>query len=241
MDKFLASGLGLLLLGLAGAVVPGLAQNAGKDPNQAGATGSVGSTWSSSVSKDGSKPEQTLDSKQMEAVKKVSAYFNDLVNLRGTFVQTDPDKKRARGKFYVKRPGKFRFDYGSPSKKIMISTGRMLYIKDPDIQNPDSVELDNTPFRVLLKKDVDLLRDARITDVQETEDLLSVGVQDKSPDAPGLIRLYFGKRPSLDIKEWVVIDAQGLETRVELSDLNKTDDIDPNMLTAESLLATKVQ
>src|SRR5262245_16572552 len=101
MHKLLVSGVGLLALGLVGAVVPGQAQNAGKDQGQAGPTGSVGSSWSSSVSKDGSKPDITLDSKQMEAVKKVSAYFNELANLRGTFVQTDPDKKKARGKFYV--------------------------------------------------------------------------------------------------------------------------------------------
>jgi outer membrane lipoprotein-sorting protein len=240
MHKSLASRFGLFWLGLMGTAICAQAQNAGSG-DQVGATGSVGSSWSSSVTKNGRAPENTLDSKQTEAVKKVSTYFNDLVNMRGTFVQTDPDKKKLRGRFYVKRPGKFRFDYGAPSKKIMISTGRMLYIKDPDVQNPDSIELDNTPFRVLLKKDVDLLRDARITEVQEADDLLVVTLLDKAPDAPGKIQLFFLKKAGFELKEWVVTDAQGLETRVELSDINKTDEIDPNMFTAESLLATKVQ
>lgn len=240
MRKLLAFAMGLLGIGAAAAMAPSHAQNQKGDAGAVGATGSVGSSWSNSVTKDGAAPDNMLDSRQIEAVKKASGYFNELVNLRGSFVQTDPDGKKVRGKFYVKRPGKFRFDYGAPSRKVMISTGRMLYIKDPDVKNPDSFELDNTPFRLLLRQDVDLLRDARIAEVREASDLLTVTLQDKSPDAPGQIQLYFAKRPSLELKEWVVTDAQGLETRVELSDLNKTDEIDPKLFRADELL-TKLQ
>src|SRR5262245_38996383 len=62
-----------------------------------------------------------LDAKQTEAVQRVSAYFNTLKQMKGIFVQTDPDKKRTRGRFYVQKPGKFRFDYAPPSRKIMAS------------------------------------------------------------------------------------------------------------------------
>ena len=67
---------------------------------------------------------------------------------------------------------------------------------------------------------------ARILEVQETEDLVIVSLQDKSPDAPGRIRLFLVKSPALELKEWVTNDAQGLDTRVEVSNLNKTDEID---------------
>ena len=100
--------------------------------------------------------------------------------------------------------------------------------------NPDTYQLDNTPFRLLLKKDVDLIRDARILDVQESEDLVVLALQDKSPDAPGKVQLYFVKKPAFELKEWVVLDAQGLETRVEISDLNKTEDIDAKLFVWDS-------
>ena len=53
-------------------------------------------------------------------------------------------------------------------------------------------------------------------------------------DAPGRVTLYFIKKPGMDLKEWVVLDAQGLETRVEVSELNKTEDLDAKLFVWES-------
>ena len=192
----------------------------------------TGSAWTGQITATGA--ELVLDPKQMEAAKRVSKYFSDLNNMKGAFVQTDADKTRSRGRFYLKRPGKFRFDYGAPTKKVMASDGNYLRIQDPDVPSPETYQLDNTPFRLLLKKDVDLIRDARILDVQESDDLVVLALQDKSPDAPGRVQLYFVKKPGFELKEWVVLDAQGLETRVEVSDLNKTEEIDPKLFVWDS-------
>jgi outer membrane lipoprotein-sorting protein len=79
---------------------------------------------------------------------------------------------------------------------------------------------------VLLRKDVDLMRDATILDVQEADDVLIVTLQDKSPDAPGRIKLFMSKLPRLELKEWVTTDAQGLDTRLEVSGLVTSEEID---------------
>lgn len=125
-----------------------------------------------------------LDAKQIEALKKVSLYFNDLKQMKGTFVQLGADNKKMRGKFFIKQPGKFRFEYGFGSKLLIVSDGTYLSIQDLDINTRDTVELDRTPFRMLLRKDVDFLRDANVLEVQEVEDLVIVALADKSPDAP---------------------------------------------------------
>ena len=177
----------------------------------------------------------TLDEKQSELVKKVSDYFGNLKSMKGAFVQTGADKKRMKGKFFVKRPGRFRFDYALPSKQIIISDGENLAIQDLDLNNEDRVALDQTPFRLLLRKDVDLLRDARITEVQQAEDLIVLGLQDKSPDTPGRIRLFLSTQPSLELKEWVTTDAQGLDTRIEVSELVNSDDLDANLFQIQQL------
>ena len=227
----LVAGMIALSMGMAPAVVsPAQAQDKAPAPSSGASTG--GSAWTGKITANGA--ELVLDQKQTAAVNRVSKYFSELANMRGVFIQTDADKTRSRGKFYLKRPGKFRFDYGSPSKKVMASDGTYLRIQDPDVPNPETYQLDNTPFRLLLKKDVDLVRDARILDVQESEDLVVLALQDKSPDAPGRVQLYFTKKPGFDLKEWVVLDAQGLETRVEVSELNKTEDIDAKLFIWES-------
>ncbi len=51
-----------------------------------------------------------LNDAQTEVVRKVNGYFNALGDLKGNFVQTTADNKRMKGKFMVKRPGRFRFD-----------------------------------------------------------------------------------------------------------------------------------
>jgi outer membrane lipoprotein-sorting protein len=134
-----------------------------------------------------------------------------------------------KGKFFVKKPGRFRFDYALPSKQIIISDGQYLAVQDLDINTEDRISLDQTAFRLLLRKDVDLVRDAKIVEVQNSEDLIVLGLQDKSPEAPGRIKLIFVTKPALELKEWVTTDAQGLDTAVEISDLNKTDQIDAGL------------
>lgn len=175
-----------------------------------------------------------LDEKQTAALKDVSKYFNDLKALKGNFNQTNADGKKLRGKFFIKQPGKFRFDYSSGSKMIIVSDGKYLSIQDLDIKSDSSWELDRTPFRILLRKDVDLLRDANVLEVQDVDDLVIVSLQDKSPDTPGKIKLFLVKKPALELKEWVTTDAQGIDTRIEIADLNRTDDMAADLFTPQS-------
>jgi outer membrane lipoprotein-sorting protein len=82
---------------------------------------------------------------------------------------------------------------------------------------------------MLLRKDVDLVRDARIIEIQEADDLIVLGLQDKSPDTPGRIKLFLAKQPQLELKEWETVDAQGLATRVQVADLSKGAEIDAGL------------
>jgi outer membrane lipoprotein-sorting protein len=187
---------------------------------------SSGSAWNAQVAPAGGTSGIALDERQTEVVKKVGGYFATLENLKGSFLQTGADKKRMKGKFFVKRPGRFRFDYSLPSKQIIVSDGQYLAVQDLDINTEDRISLDQTAFRLLLRKDVDLIRDAKIIEVQSADDVIVVALQDKSPEAPGKIKLIFTTKPALELKEWVTTDAQGLDTTIEVSDLNKTEQLD---------------
>ncbi|MFV0296655.1 MAG: LolA family protein, partial [Hyphomicrobiaceae bacterium] len=148
-----------------------------------------GGGWRPSVNATGAVAGLTLDPRQMEIVQQVNAYFNDLTTLKGTFVQTGADGKRQRGKFYLMKPGRVRFEYAPPSKQLVISDGYQIAIKDLDIGTDDRVMLDQTPFRILLRRHVDLLRDAEILEVQEAEDMVIVSLRDRGRDASGKIRI----------------------------------------------------
>ncbi len=152
--------LGALLLAGASAAS---AQNPGKPSGNP-----LGSpSWTTNVKPEATITGVALEPHQIETVIKVSKYFNELENLRGTFVQTAADNKRMRGKFFVKRPGRLRFEYNLPSKQLIVSDGKMLAIQDLDANTDDRIALDQTPFRLLLRKDVDLLRDASIIEARK--------------------------------------------------------------------------
>jgi outer membrane lipoprotein-sorting protein len=170
-----------------------------------------------------------LNKKQTELVRKVTAYFNRLTNLKGTFVQTSGDNKRQRGKFYISRPGRFRFEFNLPSRVVIISDGRYVAIQDHDLNTDSRWELSYTPFRALLQKDVDLLRDARMVEVQEVDNTIIIAFEDKSGDASSRIKLFVTAAPEMQIKGWIAKDAQGLETRVDLTEILSVGELDAKL------------
>jgi outer membrane lipoprotein-sorting protein len=196
-------------------------------------------TWSQTVTKDGDGQE--FDAKQLDIIQKVTNYFNQMGDVKGSFVQLNPDGKRQRGKFYFKRPGKFRFEYSSPSRQVIVSDGKYLAIQDHDLKTDDRYGLDQTPFRVLLRKDVDLLKDAKILEVGETDDRIVLALQDKAPDTVGKIKLFLQRKQPHDLREWITTDSQGLDTRIELGDLQKVDDLDPNLFVPPPVALQKIQ
>jgi outer membrane lipoprotein-sorting protein len=215
-----------------------LAQDAKKPvpPNPVGA----GGAWSQSVNKDAAIKGEEFDKKQIELIQKVTGYFNQMTEIKGGFVQTSADNKRLRGKFYVKQPGRFRFDYSPPSRVVILSDGQYMAIQDFDMKTDDRVELSQTPFRLLLRKDVDLLRDAQILEVKEVDDVIVLALQDRNPDNPGRIKLFLAKKPNLELKEWITTDSQGLDTRIELTEVSKADSLDPALFKPTSVVLQKL-
>lgn len=199
----------------------------------------VGAGWAGVVTPEAGAPK--LSEQQLANLQKVTNYFNELQNLKGQFVQTNPDAKRQRGSIFVKKPGRFRFDYNRPSLQVIVSDGKYLAIQDLDVKSDDRYELDRTPFRLLLKENVDLLRDANIVEVAEVPEGLMVSLQDKSPDAPGKITLVFSIAPDFELKEWVTTDAQNLQTRVELSNIDRKEELDPKLFEIKSVALQRLQ
>ena len=160
-----------------------------------------------------------IGSEQEKAVQRINAYFNNITNLQGSFEQVDSTDKHTAGRFYVQRPGKIRFDYAPPSGLRIIADGKFLAIEDSDLKTVEKYPIESTPFRLLLADAVDLGRDARIVGVESEEGTLSVSLEDKTGDAAGSIRLIFDSASELQLKEWMITDAQGLTTRVTVNDV----------------------
>ncbi|MGO9172966.1 MAG: LolA family protein [Rhodomicrobium sp.] len=179
-----------------------------------------GANWQANIAQPPQAAPAPLQESDAQVVTKVNDYFNKLTDLQGTFLQTDPDGKQRRGRFYFQRPGKVRFDYAAPSKLRIVSDGRNLAIEDRDMNTSEKYPLDVTPFKLLLSETVDLATDAKILGVEQGPDAYLLTVEDKSGESSGRIRLLFNKA-DMALKEWIITDAQGLDTRIEVSDLER--------------------
>jgi outer membrane lipoprotein-sorting protein len=169
---------------------------------------------------------QELGKQQLDLIRQVNAYFNQLTILKGSFVQTSADNKRQRGKFHIMRPGRFRFEFSPPSKVVILADGQHVAIQDHDLNTDDRWDLSYTPFRALLQKDVNLLRDARIFEVEEANDTIAIAFEDRSAEASSRIKLFLSTRPTLQLRAWITKDVQGFDTRVDLTEVAKVDVID---------------
>ena len=222
----------LLLVG--GLAIGGVSAQEQKKPVQ-GNPVAVGTPPSPFINRVAGATGAELSKKQMEVVQRINLYFNQLSSLKGTFVQTSADGKRLRGKFYVNRPGRFRFDYARPSMLVIVSDGKYVAIQDHDLGTDDRWGLEHTPFQMLLRKDVDLLRDARFFEVQDSDDAVAVTLEDKGADSSSRIKLVLSKKPTLELREWIAKDVQGLDTRIVLADVVKADNLDPALFNPASV------
>ncbi len=170
----------------------------------------------------------SLSDSDLKIVEKVNGYFNNMTNLQGDFIQTDPDSKQRRGRFYFQRPGKARFDYAPPSALRVISDGRNLIIEDRNLNSSERYPLDMTPFKLLLSENVDLATDAHVVSVEQGPDAYILTVEEKGSPGSGRIRLFMNKADT-SLKEWIVTDAQGLDTRIEVSNLDTEKKIAGNL------------
>lgn len=167
-------------------------------------------------------PAHLTDEEALRLVQQVNDYFNNLTKLKADFVQTNANDETQRGTFYFQRPGKVRFDYAPPSKLRIISDGRYLAIENHDLRTADRYPLESTPFKLLLSDKVDLLEDARILSIDRGENVVIIALEDKTGESPGRIRLFFKTEPEFHLASWIITDPQGLDTRIDISDL-KTD------------------
>ena len=204
---------------------PAPAHVASKAASPVGGSGSSG--WRAKTAQPPQSPPQPqtpapvpVQESNQEIIGKVNDYFNKLTNLEGTFVQTDPDNSQKQGRFYFARPGRLRFDYSLPSRLKIISNGYYLAIEDYALNTSDKYPLEMTPFRLLLSETVDLAKEANILGIEQGPDVIVVTVEDKKGDAAGRISLFFDKE-NMGLKQWIITDAQGLDTRIQVSDLEQ--------------------
>ena len=165
---------------------------------------------------------------QLQEVKAVEAYINSISTLRAQFVQTTGDGKQVGGTFLLKRPGKIRFEYEPPLTDFIVADGTFIYYYDGQMKQQSNILISKSLASFFLRPDLKFSEDISVSGIKRDDGLLLVTLVQSEDPLSGSITLIVAENP-MQLKKWIVVDAQGLITEVELFDVESGIKIDDDL------------
>jgi outer membrane lipoprotein-sorting protein len=152
------------------------------------------------------------------ALEKVGTYLNGLRSLEGDFTQIGPNGQLDHGRFFLLKPGRLRFEYQPPSPLLVVSDGHTVAVFNSKMKTVDRYPLTDTPLDLILGDKIDLLHNSAILSVQHTPGAIVVEARTAKNRVKPNIIITFSDSP-LELRQWTVIDDQGLPTTVAMRNL----------------------
>lgn len=163
--------------------------------------------------------QEGLSAEDREALGRAQAYLQSMTSVQGQFTETGPNGQSRSGRFYLRRPGRMRFEYTNPAGLLVVSDGSNVMRYDPRLENFRQVPLGQTPLSTFLARNVRLDQGVRIERVTRMPTgALAVTARDARRPNDGQVILAFAGEP-MRLQEWTIVDAQGSRTRTQLTSL----------------------
>jgi outer membrane lipoprotein-sorting protein len=181
-------------------------------------------------------PRAALTTEQKADLKRISDYLNTIKSVQGRFSQIAADGRTAQGTFYLRKPGRIRFEYDRPNPTLIVADGTTVAVTNSQLKTTDRYPLINSPLRLLLSETIDLATDQRIVDVKKEPGVLSFTARETAGPARGSITLVLADTGgTLELRQWEVLDAQGMRTTIALNDVRQNANIPASMFVIQEL------
>jgi outer membrane lipoprotein-sorting protein len=169
-------------------------------------------------------------------LQRISAYLNTLQSVQGRFVQVGADGKAQQGTFYLRKPGRVRFEYEKPNPNLVVADGTTVAVQNTALHTTDRYPIGNSPLRLLLSDKIDLTHDDHVAALKHEPGALSLTAREASGPATGTITLTFADSGgSLELRQWNVVDAQGGRTNVVLNEMRQVAEIPAALFVIQDL------
>lgn len=162
-------------------------------------------------------PAEQLSERDRADIARVEAHLNSVKTMTGRFLQVAADGAISEGRFYLRRPRRFRFEYDPPSPILLVGDGLWLVFHDRELGQVSRVPLASSPLAVLVDRQISLGGRTGIKAVRRQPGLIRLTLYDRDKPENGELALILSD-PPLALRQWAVTDAQGLVTRVSLFD-----------------------
>lgn len=151
-----------------------------------------------------------------DEVAAVEQYLNTLHTLKGNFVQTDGMGRAATGRFYLKRPGRLRFEYDPPLADFIVADGTFIYYYDGEMKQQSNAPIGQSLADFFLRKTIALSGDLVASDVRRENGSIELTLAQAKDPAAGSLTLRLAEKP-MELRGWRIVDAQGAVTDISLT------------------------
>ncbi len=148
-------------------------------------------------------------------IARIEAYLNAISTMRASFLQIASTGELARGTFYLRRPGRIRIEYAPPSPVLIVADGHRLTYYDKELESANVAPIDDTLAGFLARERISFNDDVTITAFARDRGTARVTVARRKEPEGGSLTLVFDDNP-IQLRQWEVIDPQGVRTRVAL-------------------------
>lgn len=171
---------------------------------------------------------RTMTQADRDELDAISAYLNSIVTLKGGFVQIAPTGDMSEGTFYLSKPGKLRFEYNPPAPILLVADGHNVAVANRQLRTVDTYPLFETPLSLILNKTVDLRHSPQFVSMQHQQGSVVINMRSNQAHSKANITLVFSE-PVYELRQWTVLDNQGLATTVALRDLQPGATVSPSL------------
>lgn len=158
----------------------------------------------------------------------IETYVNGITTLEAGFIQVAAGGGFAKGRLFMKRPGRMRFEYSPPLPYLLISDGKWFIYVDKQLEQVTYLSLKKTPAGMLLRENFSFTDGFAIVGFEKTLGTVTVDVIDQKDPELGQVSMTFIRKP-LSLKSWTVHDPQGQRIQVTLTDALYGSQLDPGL------------
>ena len=131
-------------------------------------------------------------------IAKVENYLNSIKTMQADFGQVvQGSSVVSAGKFYLQRPGKFRWEYIKGQQVLIVSNGMQIAYYDRKLDELTYIPMQYGIAGFLAAEKIKLSGDIKLLRIEENEtEIRAVVTQTKKPEE-GMLALYFKKDPMI--------------------------------------------
>ena len=164
---------------------------------------------------------------------RIEQHLNTSRTVRARILQVASDGSYAEGMLHIQRPGRMRLEYDPPNPTMIIADGINLIYVDRELEHATAVLLRLTSAELILREDLSLSsEDFLVTGFSRSPGVIRISLVHAKDPLEGRIMMVFSDKP-LELRKWIVTDAQGIKTTVSLLGPEFGIKLDPDLFSFE--------